>query len=216
MKPDKKFDELLSKVPIQIDQQAVNRLIDYLLLIKQWSKKMNLVSYTDRKDVFVKHFIPSFWFFETIELEKPNSILDIGTGAGFPGLILNILKPRVAICLVESNRKKTLFLKEAAEQLDIYPQIINDRIENFITETNKTFDVIVGRSVTSLKQIWEWSNGLLSKNGYLFVIKGTDYKIELNQENSIDFKISEIVPGIKWTSSSPNLKNKIIVKMTKA
>jgi len=216
VKPDKKFDELLSKVPTQIDQQAVNRLIDYLLLIKQWSKKMNLVSYTDRKDIFVKHFVPSFWFFETIELEKPNSIIDIGTGAGFPGLILNILKPRIAICLVESNRKKTLFLKEAAEQLDIYPQIINDRIENFTTETNKTFDVIVSRAVTSLKQTWEWSSGLLSKNGCLFVIKGTDYKSELNQENSIDFKISEIMPGIKWTSSSPNLKNKIILKMTKA
>lgn len=216
MKPDKQFEKLLLKSPISFDQQTLSRLNDYLILIKLWSKKMNLVSYTDRREVYAKHFIPSFWFFENIEEEAPESILDIGSGAGFPGLILKIIKPEIDVCLVESNRKKTLFLKEAAEQLGIKPQIINDRIEIFKSDTSKTFDVIVSRAVTSLKQIWEWSDGLLSSNGTMIVIKGADYKSESNYENDPAFTISEIKPELKWISNSPNLKNKLIIKMKKA
>ncbi len=213
MKPNKQFENLLLESPISFNQQTLERLNDYLLLIKHWSKKMNLVSYTDRRAVYIKHFIPSFWFHEIIEEEKPESILDIGSGAGFPGLILKIINPEIDICLVESNRKKTLFLKEVAEQLDINPQIINKRIEDFKNETEKTFDVIVSRAVTSLKQIWEWSDELLNNKGKVIVIKGSDYKNESNYERNPEFKISEITPTYKWISNSPNLKNKLIVKM---
>jgi 16S rRNA (guanine527-N7)-methyltransferase len=216
VKPDKQFENLLLKSPVSFDQETLSGLNDYLLLIKHWSKKMNLVSYTDRKDVFVKHFIPSFWFYETIKSEKPQLLLDIGTGAGFPGMIIKILNPQIDVYLVESNKKKTLFLREAAEEMDIVPKIINNRIESFMTETNKTFDVIVSRAVTSLKETWNWSNNLIAEKGSVFVIKGRDYKNELDQVDSTDIQISEIAPEPKWVASSPELKNKLIIKMEKA
>lgn len=216
MKPDKQFEHLLLKSPISFDQQTLNRLNDYLSLIKHWSKKMNLVSYTDRRDIYLKHFVPSFWFYENIEQENPESILDIGSGAGFPGLILKIIKPEINVYMVESNRKKTLFLREVAEQLDINPQIINERIEKVITESDKTFDVIVSRAVTSLKQIREWADGLLTKNGVIFVIKGVDFKNEPDFEYGAGYNIYEIEPELKWINNSPNLKNKLLIKMKKA
>ena len=216
MEPEKQITSFLSNSPISIEQNKEDKLSLFLSLLKQWSKKMNLVSYTDRRDVFIKHFIPSFWFYETIKTEKPQLILDIGTGAGFPGMIIKKLNPQIDVYLVESNRKKTLFLREAAEQMDIDPKIINNRIESFMTETNKTFDVIVSRAVTSLKEIWNWSNNLITDNGSVFVIKGRDYKNELDQVDCADIQISEIAPESKWVDSSPELNNKLIIKMEKA
>jgi 16S rRNA (guanine527-N7)-methyltransferase len=216
VKPDKQLEELLYRTPILFDKQTSSKLVDYLFLIKTWSKKLNLVSNTDKNYVYIKHFIPSFWLFETIESEKPKSILDIGSGAGFPGLIMKILSSKADVFLIESNRKKALFLKEAAEQLDIFPKILNDRIENYTEKTNKTFDVIISRAVTSLNKIWKWSNGILNKNGAVYVIKGTDYRNEFNQTDLSDYEISALVPESKWTNISPNLKNKLIVKMKKA
>ena len=176
---------------------------------------MNLISYVDRKDLYIKHFIPSFWFSDVIKQKNPESLLDIGTGAGFPGIIIKILNPKQEVTLIESNRKKFLFLKEVADQLEIELNIINDRIEKFKILNNKTFDVIVSRAVTSIYKIWEWSDGLLNTNGTVFVIKGTDYKNEPDYAECSDFKIQEIQPGLKWTASSPNLLNKLILKMRK-
>ncbi len=215
MKPEKQFASLFSNSPISLDQTQKDNLIQFLLLLKQWSKKMNLISYADRKEVYMKHFIPSFWFSDVVKQNNADSLLDIGTGAGFPGTIMKILNPKMAVCLIESNRKKTLFLKEVADQLDINPIIINDRIEKFKLQSEKTFDVIVSRAVTSVKQIWEWSNGLLNDDGAVFVLKGTDYKDETDLKASNNFKIEEFKPELKWSESSSDLTNKLILKMRK-
>ena len=215
VKPDNQSKNAVNNSLINADRQTTEKLAKYLVLIKQWSKKMNLISSTDKNDIFRKHFIPSFWFFETLETEKPKSILDIGSGAGFPGLILKILSPKTEVYLVESNRKKTLFLREVLEQLDIFPIIINDRIENFIQETDKTFDVIVSRAVTSINNIWEWSFNILNRKGSVYIIKGKDSKHELIDLNGANIKIFTIEPDSKWINNSQILKNKIIIKMAK-
>ena len=215
VKPDNQSKNPVNNSLINADRQTTEKLTKYLVLIKQWSKKMNLISSTDKNDIFRKHFIPSFWFFEALEIEEPKSILDIGSGAGFPGLILKILSPKSEVYLVESNRKKTLFLREVSEQLDIFPIIINDRIENFIQETDKTFDVIVSRAVTSLNKIWDWSINILNKKGSVYIIKGKDCRHELIDLNGTNLKISTIEPGSKWINNSQNLKNKMIIKLVK-
>lgn len=184
-------------------------------MISQWSKRMNLVSYSDQKRIYENHFIPSFWFFETIKKENPKTVLDIGSGAGFPGMILKIINPVWDIYLVESNRKKSLFLLEVAEQLNLNPKVVNERIEKFIPEKNKTFDVILSRAVTSLKTLQSWSNVLLKRGGAIFTIKGLNYKNEVDYEEDDRFEYHEINPTIKWINISPNLKNKIIIKMKK-
>jgi len=216
VKPDKHLTSFLSNSPISFDQKTEDNLSDFLSLLNSWSKKMNLISHADRMDIYVKHFIPSFWFSGVVKQNNPESLLDIGTGAGFPGIIIKILNPNIKVTLIESNRKKILFLKEAADQLDINPIIINDRIENYKGHNKETFDVITSRAVTSLKQMWEWSKDLLNTNGAVFVLKGTDYKNETDYIDQNDFIIEEIIPELNWTTSSPNLTNKLILKMRKS
>jgi len=215
VKPEKQLTSFLSKSPISFEQNKKEKLSLYLSLLKQWSKKMNLISYADRRDIFIKHFIPSFWFYDVIKQDNPGFLLDIGTGAGFPGIILKILSPATEVTLIESNRKKTLFLKEVADQLETKPIIVNDRIENFKQQNEKTFDVIVSRAVTSINRLWEWSHDLLNNDGAVFVLKGTDYKTESDYKEISDIKIEEIRPELKWTASSKNLTNKLILKMRK-
>jgi len=215
VEPEKQLTSFLSNSPISFEQNTEENLSHFLSLVKQWSKKMNLISYADRRDIFRNHFIPSFWFYDVIKQDKPEYLLDIGTGAGFPGIILKILYPKTEVILIDSNRKKTLFLKEVAGQLDINPIIINDRIENIKAQYEKTFDVIVSRAVTSINRIWQWSHGLLNSGGAVFVLKGTDYKSESDYKEKNDIKIEEIKPGPRWTDGSPNLTNKLILKMRK-
>jgi 16S rRNA (guanine527-N7)-methyltransferase len=215
VKPENQSIDQLCRSLINADRQTTENLIKYLSLIKLWSKKMNLVSISDRNDIFRKHFIPSFWFNENIKDEKIENILDIGSGSGFPGLILKILNPKTEVYLIESNRKKTLFLKEVSEQLDIFPVIINDRMENFNQQTDIKFDIIVSRAVTSINVLWEWSVDVLKNNGAVYIIKGQDYDNELIQSHDTNFKIFKIKPDNTWVNNSPNLKNKIIIKMVK-
>ena len=81
-----------------------------------------------------------------------------------------------------------------AEKLDLSPKIVNDRIENFISENKKTFDVIVSRAVTSIKQIWKWSRDLIKEDGAVFVIKGRDYEKELIKMDCTDIEILTTEP----------------------
>ena len=216
MKPENQSVDFLCSSLINADRQTTEKLIKYLSLIKLWSKKMNLVSSSDKNDVFRKHFIPSFWLNENIKDEKIQNILDIGSGSGFPGLILKILNSETEVYLIESNRKKTLFLKEVSEQLNIFPLIINDRIENFNRQTNIKFDIIVSRAVSSINKVWEWSVNILNNTGSVYIIKGRDYNNELINLHDTNFNIFKMEPNPTWVNNSPNLKNKIIIKMVKA
>lgn len=216
VKPENQSVDFLCSSLINADRQTTEKLIKYLSLIKLWSKKMNLVSSSDKNDVFRKHFIPSFWLNENIKDEKIQNILDIGSGSGFPGLILKILNSETEVYLIESNRKKTLFLKEVSEQLNIFPLIINDRIENFNRQTNIKFDIIVSRAVSSINKVWEWSVNILNNTGSVYIIKGRDYNNELINLHDTNFNIFKMEPNPTWVNNSPNLKNKIIIKMVKA
>jgi 16S rRNA (guanine527-N7)-methyltransferase len=213
VKPKRIIEEFLAKTKIDHDQQALNRLDGYLVLLQAWSKKMNLISRPDRNEVFSNHFIPSFWYYLNLNKENPGSVLDIGSGAGFPGLILKILKPELNVYLVESNYKKSLFLKECTDSLELNTVIINDRIEKYKTFANKTFDVIVSRAVTSIKRLIKWSENLLDKNGSIYVIKGKDYKKDMNSDEIENIDIVEIEPDYILNYYSPKINSKLLLKI---
>lgn len=219
MKQDISLSELISFLKsehILLDDLQIQQLSIYREEILQWSKRMNLISRGDQNYLLRRHFIASFYFLHYLLKEKNLSdctILDLGSGAGFPGIILSIYLARSSIILLDSARKKTLFLKHMAEKLSLPSLILCERAEKLAQTTRLRFDIIVARAVASMTALIESSAGLLSPAGSLFTLKGQDYIKELKNYKLDQIIINELTPNKHWIQRSPELNNKVMLKM---
>lgn len=207
--------KVLLSTGLPVDKRIINQIIRYKQLIIYWSKKVNLVSRKDLNCLIDKHFIPSIWLSSIISGEKIKTILDIGTGAGFPGFVLKIINPEKEIVLLDSVRKKTLFLQEVSEELGLDVEIITDRIENVAHHVSKKFDVTVSRGIGHLKKILAWSNPILKHNGAMYAIKGYNCRSEIDEIIKMNYDLEIIEPDNNWKNLSQDIAKKIIVKVEK-
>lgn len=149
-----------------------NQLQRYYDFLVQENKKSNLTRILGEDDVYQKHFLDSLLFTSEIELTN-QKLLDVGTGAGFPGLVLKIFYPDLEITLIESNAKKVTFLKAAIQHLDLKKiTVINERVEIFSRTNCEVYDIIVSRAVANLKILLEISVQALKIGGYFVALKG--------------------------------------------
>ena len=174
------FKDYLNKNNIDITQeqlQLFNKYADYLL---EYNKTTNLTAIKTTKEVYLKHFYDSIILLKHIDLTNEN-ILDIGSGAGFPGVPLKILRPNIKLTLLDSNGKKTKFLQRLKEVLNLEYEVINDRAEEYVKETRETFDIVVSRAVASMPILSELSLPFVKVNGKFIAYKGN---IDENLEQS--------------------------------
>ena len=157
------------------------QLKTYQSLLEEWQVKFNLVSNSSIKDAWNRHFLDSAQLFQYIPKEAKNMI-DFGSGAGFPGMVLAIMAkektPYLKVVLVDSIRKKTVYLKEVAQKTNTSVNIINDRIENI---PNQKFDIITSRAMTSLSDLLKYSYPFCHKNTLCIFPKGRNYALELKE-----------------------------------
>jgi 16S rRNA (guanine527-N7)-methyltransferase len=156
--------------------EIVNKLIIYYELLIKWQKKINLISPTTLTIAWERHFLDSAQLF-TLLPDHNKSIFDLGSGAGFPGLVLSILGiPQIT--LLESDQRKTIFLSEVIRATDADAKIANARIETI--QDNKT-DVIISRACASLDKLFFYASGLLKENGECLFLKGKGVEIEIEE-----------------------------------
>jgi 16S rRNA (guanine527-N7)-methyltransferase len=187
----------------------------YINLIKNWSSRSNLISRHDFDDIVEKHILPSALFTQFIQPVNEDRILDIGSGAGFPGVVLKILQPNINITLIDSTRKKYLFLMEVNEVLELNCKVLNCRVETLKKEIALKYDIILCRAVADLEILWNWSADILKDNGFLYTIKGERDDEEIIRLMSRGIKTYILKPNIRWIEFSKHLENKIIVKVEK-
>ncbi|ATZ16093.1 16S rRNA (guanine527-N7)-methyltransferase [Entomoplasma freundtii] len=150
-------------------KEQLQKYFDFLV---QENKKSNLTRIVSEDDVYQKHFLDSILFTEEVTLKDQN-LLDVGSGAGFPGLVLKIFYPDLNITLVESNTKKAAFLEAAITHLDLKKiQVVNERMELYSRQHHEEFDIIVSRAVASLKVLLEICAQALKVDGYFIALKG--------------------------------------------
>lgn len=149
----------------------------YNYLIEE-NKKFNLTSITNKDEVFIKHFYDSKVLINYLDL-KNKSILDIGSGAGFPGVVLKIEEPSINLSLIDSVSKKTIFLNNLKNELNLEYNVINDRIENL--DKNNKFDIIVSRAVARLNILLELAIPYVKVNGYFVAYKGNNALKEVEE-----------------------------------
>ena len=182
---EKEFKEYLLKLNIDIAEEELKKFETYKELLKEYNKKFNLTSITEDESIYLKHFYDSLYLMTTSEFKNKKTFLDIGTGAGFPGLALAIMNKNMLFTLVESNQKKCMFLSLVKEKLDLKNvEIINQRAEEYTKVNREKFDIVSSRAVSHLKILSELELPALKVSGYFSPLKSS-IEDELNE--TIDF-----------------------------
>lgn len=176
------FINELKKLNIDINEDKLQQLEDYYNLLVTENKKYNLTAITEKEQVYLKHFYDSITLSKIIELNN-QKLCDIGTGAGFPGIVLKIFFPNLKITLIESNGKKCNFLNIVKEKLKLENlEIINERAEIYSKNNREIFDIVTSRAVAPLKHLLEYSIPTIKVGGYYIAMKSN---IE-NETNNIE------------------------------
>ncbi|MDD2377477.1 MAG: 16S rRNA (guanine(527)-N(7))-methyltransferase RsmG [Bacilli bacterium] len=189
-----KFIESLKQINIEINSHQLEQLELYYELLIEWNEKINLTAIVDKEQVYLKHFYDSLTLNKIINLKEESSLCDIGTGAGFPGIVLKILFPNLEITLVDSLRKRIDFLNLVIEKLKLKNIIaIHYRCEEYALKNREKFDVVTARAVAPLNILLEYAIPMVKVNKYFIAMKGNIEKEENTYNNAIELlKIEEI------------------------
>ena len=177
-----RFIEEINKLGINLDDRTLSQLKEYYQILIEENTKYNLTRIIEETDVYLKHFYDSLTITKIIKIDN-QSVCDLGTGAGFPGLVLAICFPNTNVTLIESNGKKCNFLSMVREKLKLNNvKIINARVEEYSKENREIFDIVTARAVAPLKHLLEYGMPLVKVSGYFIAMKSN---VE-NEEKNID------------------------------
>lgn len=173
------FIKEVNKLNINLSIDQLNQLEKYYQLLIQENQKYNLTSITEKEAVYLKHFYDSLTLSKIIELDN-QSLCDIGTGAGFPGLVLKIAYPNLKVTLIEATEKKCHFLNQVISELNLESiKVINERAEIYSKKIREEYDIVTSRAVAPLKHLLEYSIPLVKVNGSYIAMK-SDITKEIN------------------------------------
>lgn len=212
---EKLINEIFNKYNISLTEDQVKKFVKYYNLLIQWNKKFNLTAITEVKDVIVKHFLDSVLPYKKI---KDNStLIDIGTGAGFPGIPLKILNDSLKITLVDSLNKRVTFLNEVIKELNLKNiTAIHSRCED-LAKTNKreSFDYATSRAVAKLNTLSEYCAPFLKNNGFFIAYKSENYIEEIESSKNAFCILNLKIDKIENYVIENNTRNIIFIKKLK-
>lgn len=187
--------ELLESYPfIKIDENQKNQLVSYMELTLKANESFNLTANDTKESFMIKNIIDSLLIVKNLDLDGKN-ILDLGSGAGLPGIPLAIYYKNTNFTLLEPLTKRANFLKEIAQKLGLKNvKVVNDRAEIFIKNARESYDFVTSRAVSRLNILLELSIPFLKVGGKLIAYKGINYQEEINEsKNALDLLSSKII-----------------------
>ena len=166
------FIQELSKINIFLNEKQLNQLDQYYHLLIEWNEKINLTRITEENDVYLKHFYDSLTLSKLVDLNTELKLCDIGTGAGFPGIVLKIAFPQLKITLVDALLKRINFLNEVIKELGLSDiEAIHSRAEDYVKFHKNEYDYVTCRAVSKLSNLLIYAMPLLKKEGYFIPMK---------------------------------------------
>ncbi len=189
---EKEFIEEVQKLGIMPTKEQLQQLEKFYQLLIEWNQKINLTRITEKEDVYLKHFYDSLTIVKEIDLSKVDTLCDVGTGAGFPGIVLKIFYPNLKITLLDSLLKRVNYLNEIIKELKLKDiKAIHTRGEEY----HETFDVVTARAVANIEKLLKYTMHLVNKNGKLVAMKGNideELTEEVKKKISKKYKIIKI------------------------
>ena len=205
------FKNELEKLNINVNDTQLKQLEDYYNLLIEWNNKINLTAITEKEQVYLKHFYDSLTITKIINLNEIDSLCDIGTGAGFPGMVIKILFPNINVILVDSLNKRIEFLKIVKERLKLNKlEIYHDRAEEFAHNNIEKFDVVTARAVANLSTLLEYSIPMVKINKYFIPLKSNVDEEIINSKNALEKLNSIIEEKIEFLLPIENSKRTIL------
>lgn len=181
------LNEASNNVGLKFDEKKYDQFMKYKDLIKEWNEKVNLTAIKEDDAIVKKHFIDSLKVFEFNQIKNAKNIIDIGTGGGFPGIPMKIIKPEINIVLLDSLNKRVNFLNEVINSLKLNNiKAIHGRAEDFAQERQyrEKFDVAVSRAVANLTVLSEYCIPYVKVGGYFVAMKGPAVEEEIKQSKN--------------------------------
>ncbi|NCC87516.1 MAG: 16S rRNA (guanine(527)-N(7))-methyltransferase RsmG [Clostridia bacterium] len=166
---------------IELDDLALDRFDKYAQLLIEWNKKINLTAITEPDEIVHKHFIDSLMLFNSIEIKDDTSIIDVGTGAGFPGVALLIANPNLEVTLLDGTKKKLNVIENILSELGLSATIVHSRAEEAgrLPEYREQFDVVTARAVSNLRDLSEYCLPFAKVGGVFAPLKAMGAKEDL-------------------------------------
>ena len=185
----------VSKLGINVTSLELDKLEKYYDLLVEWNEKINLTAITLKKDVYLKHFYDSLTINKIIDLSEIDILCDLGTGAGFPGIVLKIFFPQLKLTLVDALNKRIKFLEIVVNELSLdNVTLVHARAEEYGKENRECFDVVTARALSSFPILLEYGIPLLKINGHLIAMRGLNDSDEgINALNVLNSKINKII-----------------------
>jgi 16S rRNA (guanine527-N7)-methyltransferase len=191
------FEGWLASLSIAWSPAAAAAMRTYLQTLMWWNRKTNLVSRGDEAHLVRRHVCESVVPLLLVDIGRSAELLDLGSGAGFPGLVLKLLRPDLRITLLESQRRRVLFLRHVAELLALDDiEVAGARAEELADKIGYAgrYHLVTARAVDSLDRLWRWSTSLLAPGGRLLAFKGGDLASEIDGLQRADRVSTAVMP----------------------
>lgn len=208
------LSKCVDSIGITMTNEQLSYFSTYTDLLLEWNNKMNLTAITDQFEIAVKHFVDSLFGLKFIK--KNSRIIDVGTGAGFPGIPIKIASPTVSLTLLDSLNKRLNFLNTVISELNLTDtKTIHSRAEDGATKTShlrEKFDISVSRAVSQLNILSEYCLPYIKVGGTFLAYKGSNTTEEINNaKNAINLLGGEITDVYNYTIPETDISHSIVV-----
>ena len=201
-----RMQRILNRLDIKISHTQTQQLLQYVSLLQQYNKKLNLVSRKDIQNIWENHIYPSLFVNNVVDLPLGVAVSDLGSGGGLPGIPLKIIRPDLNLVLIDSSLKKTAFLRQVVHTLGIQSAaVMQVRLHPWeeVELLDHQFEVVLARAVAGFQELWNLAKPLLKRGGFLLAWKGESDLPELQAESlkmAIDYQVQRI-PEVFWKYS---------------
>ncbi|MCB0282761.1 MAG: 16S rRNA (guanine(527)-N(7))-methyltransferase RsmG [Calditrichae bacterium] len=178
-----------------------------------YAQKHRVVSRNDVSSIIERHLLPSFYFVSEIKksLRDNQNILDLGSGAGFPAIVISLCFNQNHTTMIDSIRKKTLFLSKIVSMNTLNAKVINSRLEEFIAQSKIHFPILTARALADLDTLIKWTYPLLKKGAELHTLKGYNFREEISETGNLEIDARPIMSN--WIDRSKDLANKMYIRL---
>lgn len=170
---------------VELDETALNRFDIYAKFLVEWNEKINLTAITDPEGIVIKHFVDSLTIFSAVDIPQGAKIIDVGTGAGFPGIPMLIARPDLDITLMDSTNKRLNVIRDILEKLELSANVVHSRAEEAgkSADFREKYDFSTARAVSNLRDLSEYCLPFVKVGGAFISMKGAKAEEEIDEAN---------------------------------